>query len=567
MQFIMKHSAKELSQRKLSEYNQLATIINWGRSNPVRFAEEFFGTQLIDFQRWIFMNSWATPFVLWLECRGGGKDTLSSIFQMTKMLLIPNYNVYISCLSAAQSAESFKKLEDIAKRRIPSFKSATEIFWNEVEKTATNTDGFSHNPAGNSFRVYNNSQLVTLSANLDTIRGKRGSVVLNECGWKDYEGMAVVENFINVDSNFSTSTNEVTTYDPVQMPLQLLYTSSASDVTYPFYDKYRKFSKKMIAGDPNYFVCDIDAYDVINHSTINGIPIKAHLTEAQVIKAIEDDPELADRELFNKFRKGGGQNAVISMDCIIRNSSVRKPLLCNDTGKKKFVFLYDPARAFDGSVLLIAQVIDDKNVGYKLRLENLVSMVDTNTAKKTPLPMPAQLEIIRKLMVQYNGDRAADWENLEFYIDAGAGGGGISAVADQLMEDWVDSKGVKHRGIIDAEHKQYETARKKYPNAAPIVHLLDPQSYKKIIYDSLEKMSRLNLIEFTEYDNKDYLTIEGKNGEFETVPLTFDEQLALTQINLLKNEVVYMCRYDTPNGGVQYELAKDKKNKMHDDRA
>ena len=28
-----------------------------------------------------------------------------------------------------------------------------------------------------------------------------------------------------------------------------------------------------------------------------------------------------------------------------------------------------------------------------------------------------------------------------------------------------------------------------------------------------------------------------------------------------------MCRYDTPNGGVQYDLAKDKKNKMHDDRA
>ena len=28
----------------------------------------------------------------------------------------------------------------------------------------------------------------------------------------------------------------------------------------------------------------------------------------------------------------------------------------------------------------------------------------------------------------------------------------------------------------------------------------------------------------------------------------------------------YMCRYDTPNGGVTYELAKDKKN-MHDDMA
>lgn len=38
-------------------------------------------------------------------------------------------------------------------------------------------------------------------------------------------------------------------------------------------------------------------------------------------------------------------------------------------------------------------------------------------------------------MIKYNGERAAEWENIDFYIDAGSGGGGISAVADQLM-DW-----------------------------------------------------------------------------------------------------------------------------------
>ena len=28
-----------------------------------------------------------------------------------------------------------------------------------------------------------------------------------------------------------------------------------------------------------------------------------------------------------------------------------------------------------------------------------------------------------------------------------------------------------------------------------------------------------------------------------------------------------MCRYDNPNGSVQYELAREKRNTMHDDRA
>ena len=48
--------------------------------------------------------------------------------------------------------------------------------------------------------------------------------------------------------------------------------------------------------------------------------------------------------------------------------------------------------------------------------------------------------------------------------------------------------------------------------------------------------------------------------------LTFEEQLALANMELAKNQLSYMCRYDTPNGGVTYELAKDKKN-MHDDMA
>ena len=38
------------------------------------------------------------------------------------------------------------------------------------------------------------------------------------------------------------------------------------------------------------------------------------------------------------------------------------------------------------------------------------------------------------------------WENIKkFYIDGGSGGGGYSAVADQLMLDWKDSMGVNQR--------------------------------------------------------------------------------------------------------------------------
>lgn len=560
-------TSKEFSQKKIDEYEKMAKIIQWGRKQPVKFAEEFFGTKLIDFQAYCFMRTWPVQFALWAECRGAGKDTLAAVYFMTRLVLIPDYNLYISSNTYNQSVESFNKLRDIALRRIPSFASATDIFAREVDKTGSSSEtGFLQAPTCK-FRLYNNSKMEALSSNLESIRGKRGAVWFNETAWKTAEELAVVENFINVDTSFSTSTEKVRHLRPQQMPLQILYTSSVGDVTYPFFDKYKTFYKKMLVGNKNYFCFDMNAYDILDHSTIDGEPIKSHLTEDQIKKAIEEDPDNADVELFNKFRQGGGQNAVVTMDELLRNSTVRKPLLYNDTGKKKFIFCYDPARNFDGSVLSIFQVIDDPTVGYKLRFENCISMVDQESRNKTPLPMPAQLDIIKDLMIKYNGDRAAEWENIEFYGDSGSGGGGISAIFDQLMLGWTDRHGNKHRGIIDPVHKQYETARKKYPDAMPIVHLLDPQSHKKIMYDSISKMVKLNLIEFTDYDNnKNHLLIENEDGTFENVELSFEEKLALTNMNIAKLQLSYMCRYDTPNGGVTYALAKDKKG-MHDDHA
>ena len=559
---------KEISQKKLEEYQKYSELIQWGRKSPVKFASEIFGVQLMDYQAWCFMQSWSKPYVLWLECRSAGKSTLMAIFLMTKMLLIPNYDVYISTNSAQQSIETFTKIEKIALNQIPSFKTLTDIFSCELEKQASGDSGFYHSPAGHKFTLMNGSQLVTLSTNLTAVRGRRGSVAFDESSWMSAEQFATLENFANVDSSFGLGTNKVKRYDPLQMPLQLLYASSAGDVSLPFYDKYKKFAKKMFMGDPNYFVCDFNADLVMNHSSVNGDKIESYLTQKTIDKAVDEDPELADRELFNKFRKGAGQNAVVKAETLVRNSTVRIPLLYNDTGKKKFIFCYDPARNFDGSILSIFQLIDDKEIGYKLQLENVISMVDKETKAKTPLPMPQQLEIIKQALVDYNGDRAAEWENiLGFYIDAGSGGGGISAVADQLMEDWIGSDAKTHRGIIDPEHKQYETARNKYPHAIPIVRLIDPQGYKKIMYASLEKNLKLDLINFTEYDGKEYIMLEDENkkGKFINHELTSKERMTLLQINLMKNEIVYISRYDTPNGGVQYELTKDKRNKMHDD--
>lgn len=567
MEICIPVSDKELSQRKAEEYAKFSEVIQAGRRNPIWFQEEFFGIKMIDYQAWIEMETWTKQFVVWLEARATGKTTVLAVYNMSRMMLIPDYHIYISTNSASQSMDTFKKLEDTALKRIPSFKSVTDIFAEEVKRSGQSETGFLHSPLGYTCELYNNSGLVSLSSNLDAIRGKRGSVVCDESATMSSEQKAVVDHFSDVDTEFGLGVGKRTLQTPKEFPLQIIYASSAGDIGMPFYDCFKLFSMKMFLGDKDYFVCDIDANVVVNHSTVDGEHIKPHLTQQKINQSVEADSEKADRELFNHFRKGGGSNAIVKAETIVRNSTSRVPLLYNDTGKKKFIFCYDPARNYDGSILIIFQVINDADVGYRLQYENVISMVDQNARNKTPLPMPKQLEIIHKQMLLYNGERSADYENIEFYIDAGAGGGGVSAVADQLMLEWTDDAGRKHKGIIDPEHKQYETARKQYPMALPIVHLIEPAAYKKIIYGELEKFLKLDLINFTAYDGKDFIMLPDKKDEFLTHMLSFDEQLALSQIELTKNELLYMCRYDTQNGGVQYELAKEKKNKMHDDKA
>ena len=63
----------------------------------------------------------------------------------------------------------------------------------------------------------------------------------------------------------------------------------------------------MFEGDPRYFVCDLNANTIINFSTVDGEPIKSHLNQANVDKQLEEDPDAAQRELFNRFTTGGGE--------------------------------------------------------------------------------------------------------------------------------------------------------------------------------------------------------------------------------------------------------------------
>ena len=438
----------------------------------------------------------------------------------------------------------------------------------------------------------------------------RGSVVFDECGFLSEEMLEVYGAFAAVDKDFATGKDRNgKAIDPIRLrtfatniPNQKFYISSASSTDTKYYKLYREFATRQLMGDRDYCVVQVSC-DVVLRPTIRGEVVNALLKKSDIETAVKTNPEKARREYYCEFTSDAGLNAIIRRGTIARNSETRAPLLYNDTGKKKFIIAYDPARSRDNSVILVMEVYQTDEGEYKGRIVNCVNLLDVGKKIKSPMRTPEQIEYLKQLILDYNGD-APDYENIEaVLIDAGAGGGGVN-IADFLMEDWTDKHGRVHRGLIDKEYSQEYAGR--YPNAVNKLRLMSPTQYKSVIYEALIEMLDIDAISFTsDYDNKGYLTVfeadekklekekkrisdelktKGLDGDeltkkleeelsqascvtTRTIRLDPFQEIALANIDAMKEEMVNMVRKKRESGKDSFELTPEKANKLHDDRS
>lgn len=613
-QIYVKPTEREISQRKLESYQKLAEIKQWGLRYPTKFLSEFVGVDLLDSQEYTFMMSWTRPYVLWLESRNAGKTTKLALYAMLRGLLHNNYRIYICSGTADQSQETFRKIEDIAMKNIESMTGLTDVFRNEVEISQANSSGFVHNPMGFTYKLYNGSFVKTLNSNINAKRGKRAEAVyFDEGGWLSEEEFNVIGAFTTQSADFKLGGDIDVATVPKEFPHQLLYASSASSVDTAFYQKYRDFSKKMFLGDPRYFVADLNC-DIVINTTFHGKPYPASLLNRETIEnEIRNNPEKAMREYYNQFTQDGGVGQIIKRALIVRNSYNRPPVLYNDTNERKFVFAYDPARSTDNSILGIGELLYNEEDGYTMDIVNVISFSDLGLRRKTPMMTQDQICELHNLLLDYNGD-ALDYDNIELVLaDAGSGGGGNSWVRDSLIEEWKDKTGKNHHGLIDKDYTNGDIYSKRYPEAVNKLKLIEPSKYKSEMFEALIKMVEANKIHFTEkYDNKGYLNIlevddelmhkseesiraeldkmnldiseyeeqlEERLSEIEsakttTYKLSLDEEVALVQIDAMKEEIVNICRTKREGGKDSFKLPPHKdadtgnsEATMHDDRA
>ena len=606
-----------LSSRKLEGFMKIANLQKYYQCNPVKFINDFFNIELLDAQAWVIQRAWNCPNVLLVCTRGFGKSTLIDIMIMAKDMLFNNYWTYIASGSGSQAEQTFTTLERLANDNIDTMLGSTGyIFKAEIEIKNAAGDGFSHSSNGFSYSLYNGSFTQTLNSNVDKKRGMRGSVVFDECGFLDEEMMSVYAAFAIVNKSFKSGKDrDGKSIDrnrlrciPSNIPNQLFYISSASSTDTKFYKLYRDFSKRQLMGDPDYFVAHIDC-EVAFKPTIRGEIMEPLLTPGTVAAEMRSNPEKARREYYCEFTSDAGANAIIRRGVIARNEVIRKPVLYNDTGKRKIVIAYDPARSRDNSVILVCEIYSEKNqdgdLEYKMRLLNCINLIDiSNKKKKKPMQTPAQIEYLKQVILDYNQGGDENYSNiLGVYIDAGSGGGGVN-IADYLMPDWKDKSGKTHRGLIDKEYS--EEYVKKFTNAVNKLHLMEPTKYKSEMYEAMIEMMNQDKIEFTAtYDNKGYLTIfdidkdkyektkkdliakykkqkmtdeeidynvqkeldKLQNVKSHIEKLNWQEEASLSSIDALKEELVNMIRIPRQSGKDSFELCPEKANRLHDDRA
>ena len=562
-------SSKEISQRKLEAYEKYCKVIQWGRANPVEFAGLFLGVELLDMQKYSIYNSWTKDFVLWLKCRNAGKTTELSIYTMLRSVLIPYHVTYFLGNSGDQAKEGFLKIEKIAKKEIESFAGSTDFFWNELRRTGTTSDGFVHLPASFHCGLFNGSGIFTLNSEITNIKGKRASLVcFDESAWYSDELFVQAEQFTNQDENFKLGGNIDVTLEPKGFPRQLLYASSASDTTSGFYRKFRSFSQRMMMGDDRYFACNFNINLVIN-AKYNGEEYAPLISQAKVDKAMADNKEKALRELYNKFSADSHEGQILTRRDIMQHTERRPPLLCNDTGKRLFGLSWDSARLNDNSVIIPAEFRLDKEKGWCMDVHNVISLVDIDTKKKTPMILPDQVRKFKEVLLDYNANekQKLDYENIKVVVcDSGSGGQMVGGVADYMLEDWVGKDGKVHKGIIDRAHKANETSKNKFLDAVDIMKLVDPKGRRNEIFDSIEKMVKLGVVTFpADADETDYILNIDDDGNENRYDLSQEEQEALVQIGLMKTEIITMCKY-TNAGSITYNFPTDQRNKMHDDR-
>lgn len=374
----------------------------------------------------------------------------------------------------------------------------------------------------------------------------------------------VVIPFISQKTDFKLSVEESFDQELLrkQVPSQIIFSSSASEVDHKFARTYKEYAIKMMAGDKNYAVFDIPC-DVPLSPMVDSKPAPPLLEQGEIDDMLKLNYDKAMREYFNKFQKEGGAEQMIKLSQVRKAETFVRPTLFSNDKDEKFIIAMDSALQSDNSIIMVMQLLYDDKRGYYGKIVNCINLKDTEKKKNIQMNSKDQMEALKQTILNYNID-SKDYERIDrLLVDVGHAG--MQVFLDLMLSDWYDDEGVKRKGFIDSSHPRWEGEKRNHPNAWDNVDAVSPSKHKKSMCEDLFELIRLSLIELPqEYDHKGHVFDEVQD-EVKRIELTAEEERALINIDILKTEMTSIHKMGTRDNP-KYELPKNKVRRMHDDR-
>lgn len=207
---------------------------------------------------------------------------------------------------------------------------------------------------------------------------KRSQLLLiDEAGFTDETLIDIVLPFISQKTDFKLSTEEG--FDQrllrKQVPTQVIFSSSASEVDHKFARIYKEYAIKYLAGDSRYFVADIPC-DIPLAPMVDGKEAPPLLEQGEIDDMLKLDSDRAMREYFNKFQSDGGVDQMVKLSQIRRSETFTLPKLYSTDKDERFVIAMDSALQNDNSIIMVMQILYDDDRGYYGKIVNCMNLVD-----------------------------------------------------------------------------------------------------------------------------------------------------------------------------------------------
>ena len=119
--------------------------------------------------------------------------------------------------------------------------------------------------------------------------------VFDEAGKISREFFALTFPFTVQSTDFRTGKGIDTSIFPKQLKNKNILLSSAEGIDSELYDRYKIAFNKMMLGDPDYFVCDLDC-SLSLHPFLNGKPTNPLVTQQTIDDAYNTNPYRCLRE-------------------------------------------------------------------------------------------------------------------------------------------------------------------------------------------------------------------------------------------------------------------------------